>query len=231
LSRALWLPLAAALLIGFEALAQGAPPESGGVTGLTSSGTAITATVPYLAPGGSCAAPTFAWQQDADGTGSGWWRQAANVWSLCLNGVEIFRFSGTELRLLNSAALWTGTVRDPNGNQQLFFSTVSGSSWSNQAAGTVNPIFSIENTNAVTTGVLLRLRSGGSNHFEVTATDVKTAASIYLQGAHGATAPAAGECDNDSERNRQYLDHTVSPRRLYICTGAANGWDHIALTD
>lgn len=44
-----------------------------------------------------------------------------------------------------------------------------------------------------------------------------------------AGAPPAVDCDNDNERGRQSLDS--SNFRLYICMGAARGWDYVALTD
>jgi hypothetical protein len=233
LAIGLWL---AACLSAVDVRAQGAPPESGGggVTGLTG-GSTVVATVPYLAPNGSCAAPSFAWNSDADGTGSGWYRQAANVWSLCLNGVELYRFTATEARLLNGAALWAGTVRDPNGNQQIFFSTISGNLLSNQAAATAGA-WQVGNSNAVTSGYIMRWMNGlnpATNQLaEVNATDFKTFDGIYLQsGNWGNAAPPAADCDNDSEIGRQFLDNTASPRRQYICTGASGGWDHVALTD
>ena len=44
-----------------------------------------------------------------------------------------------------------------------------------------------------------------------------------------AGAPAATACDEDSERGKLVIDTTNN--RLYICHGAARGWDYIALTD
>lgn len=52
----------------------------------------------------------------------------------------------------------------------------------------------------------------------------------YLQAEdHNAGAPPAGDCDNDAERGRISLD--TSNNRLYVCMGAARGWDYSALTD
>lgn len=145
--------------------AQGAPyPSSGGggVTGLTG-GSTVVATVPYLAPNGSCAAPSFAWNSDADGTGSGWYRQAANIWSLCLNGVEIARFTGTELRLLNSATLWNRTYRDTTGSQRLDFGASSANEYTGQSnAISTAHIFSSQ-TALSTIGKIVSFRNDFTN--------------------------------------------------------------------
>ena len=46
---------------------------------------------------------------------------------------------------------------------------------------------------------------------------------------NNAGAPAAGDCDADTERGRMSIDTTNN--RLYICNGATRGWDYLALTD
>ena len=52
----------------------------------------------------------------------------------------------------------------------------------------------------------------------------------YFQFRHtSAGAPLAADCDTDSERGRISIDTTNN--RLYICNGAARGWDYVALTD
>jgi hypothetical protein len=52
----------------------------------------------------------------------------------------------------------------------------------------------------------------------------------YLQATdNNAGAPPAGDCDDDSEYGRISLD--TANERLYVCNGAARGWDYIALTD
>jgi len=110
-------------LVRDAALAQVEVEAGGGPTGLTGDGSNLTATVPYRAPAGSCAAPAFAWSADADGTGSGWYRQAANVWSLCLNGVEVARFTGTELQMLASTSLLANIIKGPTGTTKWDLST------------------------------------------------------------------------------------------------------------
>lgn len=55
-------------------------------------------------------------------------------------------------------------------------------------------------------------------------------ASGYFQAEHSsAGAPPAADCDQDAERGRQSLD--TAHNRLYICNGAARGWDYVALKD
>jgi len=41
--------------------------------------------------------------------------------------------------------------------------------------------------------------------------------------------PASEACNEDSERGNLVLDYTN--HRLYVCSGAARGWDYVALTD
>ena len=70
---------------------------NGSVTGITSNGTSTTFTVPLLLPDGTVSAPSLALSSDADGTGTGFYRQAANVMSFAANGVEAMRISGGAL--------------------------------------------------------------------------------------------------------------------------------------
>jgi hypothetical protein len=52
----------------------------------------------------------------------------------------------------------------------------------------------------------------------------------YLQAEdNNAGAPPAGDCDADAERGRISID--TSNNRLYVCNGAARGWDYATLTD
>jgi hypothetical protein len=46
---------------------------------------------------------------------------------------------------------------------------------------------------------------------------------------NNAGAPAAGDCDADTERGRLSIDTTNN--RLYVCNGATRGWDYVALTN
>jgi len=57
---------------------------------------------------------------------------------------------------------------------------------------------------------------------------------LKVEGYHqvfksNAGAPTAGDCDNDAELGRMVMDTTNE--RLYVCNGAARGWDYSALTD
>lgn len=57
-----------------------------------------------------------------------------------------------------------------------------------------------------------------------------TPATAYLQiEDESAGAPAPGDCDSDGERGRLSVDTTN--HRLYVCMGAARGWDYTTLTD
>jgi hypothetical protein len=52
----------------------------------------------------------------------------------------------------------------------------------------------------------------------------------YFQATdNNAGAPPAGDCDDDSEYGRISLD--TANERLYVCNGAARGWDYVPLTD
>ena len=55
----------------------------------------------------------------------------------------------------------------------------------------------------------------------------------YAQIDVESTAPAAGDCDSDSEAGRMVVDTSggAGARRLYVCTGASGGWDYSTLTD
>jgi hypothetical protein len=50
----------------------------------------------------------------------------------------------------------------------------------------------------------------------------------YLQFAdHHFGGPPAGDCDSDAERGRLSIDTLLN--FLYICNGAARGWDHVLM--
>jgi hypothetical protein len=56
-----------------------------------------------------------------------------------------------------------------------------------------------------------------------------SSSSQYIQIDSETSAPAAGDCDSDTERGRMIQDFTAN--RLYVCGGASRGWDYVALTD
>ncbi len=79
-----------------------------------------------------------------------------------------------------------------------------------------------------------RVSAGGGWYFGSSATDaiskVHVADGHYLQAEdNNAGAPTAADCDNDAEYGRFSID--TANERLYICNGAARGWDYVALTD
>ena len=45
----------------------------------------------------------------------------------------------------------------------------------------------------------------------------------------GSGAPTAGDCSDNSQRGRLYIETTNN--RLYVCNGASRGWDYVALTN
>lgn len=58
---------------------------------------------------------------------------------------------------------------------------------------------------------------------------VTTGAAGFLQFQNRGAAPTGTDCDADAEAGRFFLDTTNE--RLYVCNGAARGWDYVALTD
>lgn len=69
--------------------------------GLTITSTSITSSVPILFPDGTAGAPSSAFASDADGTGTGLFRQAANSIGYSLNGGEVFRMSTSGMFVLS----------------------------------------------------------------------------------------------------------------------------------
>lgn len=57
-----------------------------------------TVTSPILFPAGTAAAPSWGWVDDADGSGTGAFRPAANTIGWTINGSETFRFDNTYFR-------------------------------------------------------------------------------------------------------------------------------------
>lgn len=61
-------------------------------------------------------------------------------------------------------------------------------------------------------------------------TSLYVPSSGYLQfSSSGSAAPAATDCDQDTERGRLYIN--TSTNQLYLCNGATRGWDKVNLTD
>lgn len=91
-----WLVFAllAAVAVRADVETSAVPPPMGG-GGATFDGGTIT--TPVLFPNGSVGAPSVAFASDADGTGTGMYRVAANTIGFALNGVERYRLSGGSL--------------------------------------------------------------------------------------------------------------------------------------
>lgn len=86
--------------------------------------------------------------------------------------------------------------------------------------------------NATPVGDLFSLNNfaNTTSIFKVDLDDVAVPDGVYAKfGNYSGGVPASGDCDADAERGRQFIDS--SNNRLYICNGAARGWDYLALTD
>jgi hypothetical protein len=69
---------------------------------------------PLLLPDGTAAAPSAGWASDADGTGTGWYRNSANVMSLSINGTRRIEFynPANMYMLANDATITLGAGTD-----------------------------------------------------------------------------------------------------------------------
>lgn len=65
-----------------------------------------TITGPINLPNGSATAPSWGFASDDDGTGTGFYRSAANQPSITINGVESYRINATTFSMLNNAAVF-----------------------------------------------------------------------------------------------------------------------------
>lgn len=109
------------------------------------------------------------------------------------------------------------------------------------------PAFRMKPANALDNGDLVfeLQSSGGVSVFSVDINSVVTAnaaasgntfvspAGTYMVMGISNGAPAAGDCNSDGQRGRYELDYSgvTGAHTLYICTGAADGWDHVTLTN
>jgi hypothetical protein len=64
----------------------------------------ITTIYPIQAAAGTASIPSFAFTDDADGTGTGLYRGGANAISVAVNGVQTMQFNASTFALLNSAS-------------------------------------------------------------------------------------------------------------------------------
>ena len=86
--------------------------------------------------------------------------------------------------------------------------------------------------NATPVGDLFKINDFANtvSYLKVAPLEVVVPDGVYAQFQnYSAGTPGATDCDSDTERGRQFID--TSNNRLYICNGAARGWDYAALTD
>jgi len=101
---------------------------------------------------------------------------------------------------------------------------------------------SVLEANTLGTGPLLDLKKNGITKVRVTndgnvgigTTSPQSTLQIegspgYLQIDSYNGIPPASDCDSDDERGRMILD--FASNRLYVCNGAARGWDYVELTN
>ena len=81
------------------------PPA--GLSTMTGTASATTTTVPFLFADGTAAVPSIAWSSDADGSGTGFYRNATNQIGIAANGTVRWIFDGV---VLGPAADDTGYI-------------------------------------------------------------------------------------------------------------------------
>ena len=115
-----------------------------------------------------------------------------------------------------ASVIWT--LPDADGTSGQVLTTNGGGvlSWSDKAADLWSKVGSVIRPAIATDG--LAVGTAG----DATAT--------YLQIDAGGWAPPAGDCDDDTERGRMFVDYSVN-NRFYVCNGAARGWDYVDLQD
>lgn len=74
-----------------------APPAIGSTTPAAGAFTTLSASGAAGFADGTAGAPSIAWTSDADGTGTGFYRVAANSVGVACNGGEVFRFQASQL--------------------------------------------------------------------------------------------------------------------------------------
>ena len=136
----------------------------------------------------------------------------------------ITRIAGTPSAIQTTASLQTTYDNSPNGGLAEIKTNDQNEDLTIQYEGTNGKIQEWQdvNTNPVFTvwTSFLKLSKGTI----LSPFDYNTQFSNYSGGP-----PPAADCDSDTERDRQFID--TAAHRLYVCNGAARGWDYIALTD
>jgi hypothetical protein len=144
--------------------------------------------------------------------------------------------SGVERTLLelrsNSTTANTGTTL------RLVNSTTEGSVYGAEIAAIrgsdgLTPII-FRNNNSGGSAMVEVMRISGTGNVGIGITQPLSALHVpdgkYAQlEDNNAGAPPAADCNANAQRGRISLDTTNN--RLYVCMGAARGWDYVALTD
>lgn len=121
-------------------------------------------------------------------------------------------------------------IREGNTNASIYYSNNTGGVYAGSGTG---GSFAIGQTPDLSTSPSFIVTSGGAVGIGTT-TPPQSALHVpdgkYAQFEDfNAGAPPVADCDTDAERGRQSID--ITNFRLYICMGAARGWDFIALSD
>lgn len=104
--------VAYALLFSQQAMAQGL---GGGIFGGSVRRTGDTMTGPLLVPDGALATPSIAFASDADGSGTGFYRESANAIGFVMNGTALAAWRTTFVRLGSGYAFNWGSAANANG--------------------------------------------------------------------------------------------------------------------
>lgn len=150
---------------------------------------------------GTVGAPSIAWSADADGTGTGFYRPAANTVAVAINGALGFTIN------VNGVIVPSGSVV-------------------NFASGDSHSYIyrSVSNTLRVGDGVNSQFVSGRLMSQSTSGDGVSVASGSYARfDKTFAGAPTAGDCDDAAEQGRIAIDTTN--HRFYWCQGAA-GWKY-----
>jgi hypothetical protein len=86
----------------------------GGTLRFTGTTTSFTSTLPFLLPAGTAGAPSWAWSADADGSGTGGFRSAANEIAWATNGTQRLTLSTTLLTSTLPVVVPNGTSAAPS---------------------------------------------------------------------------------------------------------------------
>lgn len=115
---------------------------------------------PLLFCDGTVLAPCIAWNSDNDGTGTGFWRPAANTFDLSINGTSTYRWNSVAFSLISDIR-WGGTTSsvDTYLSRRSANTPVTnlGAATYNPAAGssaTIGGVLCVNTTSQATTGTV-----------------------------------------------------------------------------